>query len=178
MARGVGSTRADLRLQDYRDIHDAPFDAICSIEMVEAVGRVLADLLPDRGALLKPGGKACIQSIVIDDGLWDRYIKLHRFHPAVHLPRRLPALPREFRRAAEAAGLRVVDEFAFGADYAEPCGAGAKIPGAKRQDPAAGFDERFVRIWEFYSPTAKPRSPCRTSTSCSTRWSNDIRHDA
>ena len=31
--------RADLRLQDYRDIADAPFDAICSIEMVEAVGR-------------------------------------------------------------------------------------------------------------------------------------------
>ena len=39
---GVGTgagARADLRLQDYRDITDAPFDAICSIEMVEAVGR-------------------------------------------------------------------------------------------------------------------------------------------
>ena len=37
---------ADLRLQDYRDIHDGPYDAICSIEMVEAVGqRILAHLL-------------------------------------------------------------------------------------------------------------------------------------
>jgi cyclopropane-fatty-acyl-phospholipid synthase len=40
--------QADLRLQDYRDIHDGPYDAVCSIEMVEAVGpRVLAHLLPD-----------------------------------------------------------------------------------------------------------------------------------
>jgi cyclopropane-fatty-acyl-phospholipid synthase len=31
--------RSDLRLQDYRDIRRRPFDAICSIEMVEAVGQ-------------------------------------------------------------------------------------------------------------------------------------------
>ena len=40
---GLGGPTRDLRLQDYRDIGktmaDAPFDAICSIEMVEAVGR-------------------------------------------------------------------------------------------------------------------------------------------
>jgi cyclopropane-fatty-acyl-phospholipid synthase len=67
--------RADLRLQDYRDIDDAPFDAICSIEMVEAVGR---EYWPTYFAavskLLKPGGRACIQSIVIDDAFYDRYI--------------------------------------------------------------------------------------------------------
>ena len=39
MARLGTQDQADLRLQDYRDIQDAPFDAICSIEMVEAVGR-------------------------------------------------------------------------------------------------------------------------------------------
>ena len=39
MARLGTQNQADLRLQDYRAIQDAPFDAICSIEMVEAVGR-------------------------------------------------------------------------------------------------------------------------------------------
>ena len=38
--QNAGQTeRSDLRLQDYRDIQDEPFDAICSIEMIEAVGR-------------------------------------------------------------------------------------------------------------------------------------------
>ena len=66
---------ADLRLQDYRDIHDAPFDAICSIEMVEAVGREYwPTYFSAVSKLLKPGGKACIQSIVIDDAFYERYI--------------------------------------------------------------------------------------------------------
>jgi cyclopropane-fatty-acyl-phospholipid synthase len=33
------SEKTDLRLQDYRDIDDGPYDAICSIEMIEAVGK-------------------------------------------------------------------------------------------------------------------------------------------
>ena len=65
----------DLRLQDYRDIGrttgDAPFDAICSIEMVEAVGREYwPTYFASVSRLLKPGGRACIQSIVIDDALF------------------------------------------------------------------------------------------------------------
>jgi cyclopropane-fatty-acyl-phospholipid synthase len=68
MAQHGVAGQADLRLQDYRDISDGPYDAICSIEMVEAVGR---EYWPTYFAsikrLLKPGGKACIQSIVIDD---------------------------------------------------------------------------------------------------------------
>ena len=50
--------RADLRLQDYRDINDAPFDAICSIEMVEAVGREYwPTYFGAVSKLLKPGGR-------------------------------------------------------------------------------------------------------------------------
>src|SRR3990167_3434688 len=60
------SSRADLRLQDYRDINDGPYDAICSIEMVEAVGREYwPTYFQSVARLLKPGGRACIQSIVI-----------------------------------------------------------------------------------------------------------------
>ena len=79
MAKIDASAKADLRLQDYRDIgktsSDEPFDAICSIEMVEAVGREYwPEYFQTVARLLKPGGHACIQSIVIADALFDRYV--------------------------------------------------------------------------------------------------------
>jgi len=62
--------KTDLRLQDYRDIDDGPYDAICSIEMIEAVGKEFwPTYFQTVSQQLKPGGKACIQSIVIDDAL-------------------------------------------------------------------------------------------------------------
>ena len=68
--------QADLRLQDYRDIDDGPYDAVCSIEMIEAVGQEYwPTYFQTVSKMLKPGGKACIQSIVIDDALFDRYVK-------------------------------------------------------------------------------------------------------
>lgn len=74
--------RADLRLQDYRDIDDGPYDAICSIEMIEAVGQPYwAQYFATLHRLLKPGGRACIQSIVIKDQLFDRYIRGTDFIP-------------------------------------------------------------------------------------------------
>ena len=57
MARAGLSERADLRLQDYRDIRDQPFDAIVSIEMFEAVGREYwAGYFDTFKRCLKPGG--------------------------------------------------------------------------------------------------------------------------
>lgn len=142
----------DLRLQDYRDITDEPFDAICSIEMVEAVGR---EYWPAYFAavqrLLKPGGRACVQSIVIDDQLFDRYIDSTDFIQQYIFPGGCLPCPREFRREAAAAGLEVVDEFAFGADYAETLRRWRESFLAERGPILQlGFDERFMRIWEFY----------------------------
>ena len=67
MASASASAEADLRLQDYRDIgktsSDEPFDAVCSIEMVEAVGREYwPEYFQTVARLLKPGGHACIRS--------------------------------------------------------------------------------------------------------------------
>ncbi len=152
MARcGVGG-RADLRLQDYRDIREAPFDAICSIEMVEAVGREYwPQYFETVARLLKSGGHACIQSIVIDDALFERYIGSTDFIQQYIFPGGCLPCPREFRKAAAAAGLDVVDEFAFGADYAETLRRWREKFLAERQRVLTlGFDERFVRIWEFY----------------------------
>ena len=150
-ATGQGD-RADLRLQDYRDITDAPFDAVCSIEMVEAVGREYwPQYFQTVNRLLKPGGRACIQSIVIDDALWDRYIHSTDFIQQYIFPGGCLPCPREFRREAAAAGFDVIDEMPFGADYAETLRRWRDSFLAHRsQVPQLGFDERFLRIWEFY----------------------------
>jgi len=151
VSSGAGA-RADLRLQDYRDITDAPFDAICSIEMVEAVGRAYwPQYFKTVSRLLKPGGRACVQSIVIDDALFDRYVGSTDFIQQYIFPGGCLPCPREFRRQAQAAGLEVVDEFAFGADYAETLRRWREAFLARQAEVVAlGFDQRFMRIWEFY----------------------------
>ncbi len=143
---------AELRLQDYRDIQDGPFDAICSIEMVEAVGREYwPTYFASIARLLKPGGRACIQSIVIDDALFERYIRSTDFIQQYIFPGGCLPCPREFRREAQAAGLKVVDEMAFGADYAETLRRWREsFLEARAQVLQLGFDERFIRTWEFY----------------------------
>ncbi|NMM76588.1 cyclopropane-fatty-acyl-phospholipid synthase family protein [Acidovorax sp. SRB_24] len=146
------SGRADLRLQDYRDIGDGPYDAVCSIEMVEAVGREYwPTYFQAVHRLLKPGGKACIQSIVIDDALFRRYIGSTDFIQQYIFPGGCLPCPSEFRRAAEAAGLRVQQEFAFGPDYAETLRRWRERFVAQRAlILQQGFDERFLHLWEFY----------------------------
>jgi cyclopropane-fatty-acyl-phospholipid synthase len=142
----------ELRLQDYRDLREEPFDAICSIEMVEAVGREYwPGYFGSVARLLKPGGRACIQSIVIDDALWPRYVRGTDFIQQYIFPGGCLPCPAEFRKAAAQAGLRVADEFAFGADYAETLRRWRDAFLARRAEVLAlGFDEPFMRLWEFY----------------------------
>lgn len=148
---GLG-TQADLRLQDYRDIQDGPFDAIVSIEMFEAVGREYwASYFRTVRDRLKPGGKACIQSITIRDDLFARYLRSTDFIQQYVFPGGLLPSASAFRAEARKAGLEVVGELAFGADYAETLRRWrvdflAHEPAVRAQ----GFDTRFVRIWEFY----------------------------
>lgn len=156
MARLSVSDKADLRLQDYRDIGkttpDAPFDAICSIEMVEAVGREYwPEYFQTVARLLKPGGHACIQSIVIADELFERYISSTDFIQQYVFPGGCLPCPREFRAQAEAAGFDVVDEFSFGLDYARTLRLWRDAFVAQEARVLElGFDRRFIRIWEFY----------------------------
>jgi len=151
VSQGTGQ-RADLRMQDYRDINDGPFDAICSIEMVEAVGREYwPQYFETVHRLLKTGGRACIQSIVIDDALFERYVNSTDFIQQYIFPGGCLPSPGEFRRQAEAAGLKVVDELAFGPDYAETLRRWRhQFLAEQRRILQLGFDERFMRLWEFY----------------------------
>ena len=144
--------RSDLRLQDYRDIHGGPFDAVCSIEMIEAVGREYwPTYFSTIAQQLKAGGHACIQSIVIRDELFERYIRSTDFIQQYIFPGGCLPCPREVHAQARLAGLEVVDEFAFGADYAETLRRWReKFLAEKARVLQTGFDERFIRIWEFY----------------------------
>ena len=156
MQREGVSGKADLRLQDYRDIGktttDAPFDAVCSIEMVEAVGREYwPEYFQTVYRLLKPGGYACIQSIVIADELFERYLTSTDFIQQYVFPGGCLPCPKEFRAQAIKAGLQVVDEFSFGQDYARTLQLWREQFAAQHAHVSQlGFDERFVRIWEFY----------------------------
>lgn len=146
------ASRADLRLQDYRDIQGGPFDAICSIEMIEAVGQAYWPGYFDTLArLLKPGGRACVQSIVIDDALFERYVRGTDFIQQYVFPGGCLPSPERFRAQARRAGLRVADEFAFGADYAETLRRWRQRFTQHRAEVLAqGFDAGFLRTWEFY----------------------------
>jgi cyclopropane-fatty-acyl-phospholipid synthase len=142
----------ELRYQDYRDIADGPFDAIASIEMFEAVGREYwPSFFETLKTQLKPGGKACIQSITIRDDLFERYLKSTDFIQQYIFPGGLLPSPSAFRAAAAKAGLQVVGELDFGLDYAETLkrwrSGFLAAEGPVRQ---LGFDTRFMRIWEFY----------------------------
>lgn len=156
MARVGAADKADLRLQDYRDIGttsgDAPFDAICSIEMVEAVGREYWPTYFQAVArLLKPGGQACVQSIVIADALFERYVSSTDFIQQYIFPGGCLPCPTEFRAQARAAGLEVIDEFSFGQDYAHTLRLWREqFMAQESRVLQLGFDKRFIRIWEFY----------------------------
>ena len=144
--------KADLRLQDYRDIKDAPFDAVCSVEMIEAVGKEYwPTYFASVANLLKPGGRACIQSIVIDDALYARYINSTDFIQQYIFPGGCLPSPSVFRAQAQAAGLQVEQEHAFGFDYAETLKRWREAFLQHRDEVLTlGFDKRFMQIWEFY----------------------------
>ena len=146
------AAQADLRLQDYRDIADGPFDAIASIEMFEAVGREYwGSFFANLHTQLKPGGRACIQTITIRDEHFDRYVRSSDFIQQYIFPGGMLPSPSAFRAEAAKAGLEVVREHAFGPDYAETLRRWRhQFLHQDQQVRQLGFDTRFMRIWEFY----------------------------
>lgn len=143
--------RADLRLQDYREEHGR-YDAVASIEMFEAVGEAYwPAYFGTLRRCLAPGRRACVQTIVIADELFARYRTGSDFIQQYIFPGGMLPSPAAFRRAAGRAGLAIVDEHAFGLDYARTLATWrqrfhARIDAVR----ALGFDERFVRLWDFY----------------------------
>ncbi len=143
--------QAELRLQDYRDV-EGEFDAIASIEMFEAVGEAYWDSYFDCVAQrLKTGGRACIQTITIDDALFERYRTGTDFIQQYIFPGGMLPSPSVFRAQAERHGLKVVNELVFGLDYARTLELWHAAFLEKRPEvEAQGFDRAFIQTWRFY----------------------------
>ena len=143
--------RVDLRLQDYRDI-EGKYDAIASIEMFEAVGEAYwDDYFSCIARCLKAHGRACIQTITIDDELFERYRSGTDFIQQYIFPGGMLPSIEKFREAAGRQGLQVINEFAFGHDYARTLRTWRDtFHHALPEVRELGFDERFIRTWDFY----------------------------
>jgi cyclopropane-fatty-acyl-phospholipid synthase len=142
---------AAIELRDYRD-ERGRYEAVVSIEMIEAVGErwwpayfaKLAEVLP-------AGGRALVQAIVIDDALFERYRAGSDFIQQYVFPGGMLPSPARFAFEAAAAGLQVAEAHRFGADYARTLAAWrSRFLSGWPEARALGFDERFRRLWEFY----------------------------
>lgn len=144
-------TLAQLELRDYRDL-DGQYDAIVSIEMFEAVGERFWQVYFDTvAARLKPGGSALVQSITIDEAVFERYRDSADFIREFIFPGGMLPSHERFSRAAAQAGLATADRFHFGRDYAETLRRWNDAFLQHREVIAAqGFDERFRRLWQLY----------------------------
>ncbi len=147
-----GAAGIEFRKQDYRDV-TGQFDAIASVEMVEAVGQQYwPDFFDCIARCLKPGGRAAIQYIAMRDELFDAYAKSADFIQAYVFPGGMLVRESAFRRLAEERGLAWRDRTSFGQDYAETLRAWRENFDRAVEDGRLppGFDERFVRLWRFY----------------------------
>ena len=142
---------ADLKICDYRDSHEQ-YDAIASIEMFEAVGEAYWDsYFACLARNLKPGGRACIQTIVIADELFERYRRGTDFIQQYIFPGGMLPSPAVFRQYAAKHGFTRVDELAFGMDYAKTLEIWLHdFQQQLAQVQKQGFDREFIRTWEFY----------------------------
>ena len=141
----------EVRLQDYRDCQDK-FDGIASVEMFEAVGeKHWPEYFDAIAKCLKTGGKACIQTIVIAEDLFERYRHNTDFIQQYVFPGGMLPSRASFRASAAKAGLKVEGEFAFGFDYAKTLCLWRDNFNQKLQEVRQlGFDEAFIRLWNFY----------------------------
>jgi cyclopropane-fatty-acyl-phospholipid synthase len=145
------SNRAEIRLEDYRKT-GGRFDSIVSIEMFEAVGeRYWPQYFNVVGERLKSGGRAVIQTILIRDELFAGYRRRSDFIRHYVFPGgMLPSLAR-FKEEAAGAGLKVVDVFSFGQDYAQTLRDwSSRMRQREKEILALGRSGQFLRNWQFY----------------------------
>ncbi len=141
----------DIRLEDYRDASGI-YDGVVSIEMFEAVGERWWPTFFDRVAgLLKSGAAAAVQTITIDEAVFEDYRRNPDFIQRYIFPGgMLPSVER-FGRAATAAGLSLGAAYNFGHDYARTlCDWAERFERVVPQVRALGYDDRFVRMWRYY----------------------------
>jgi len=145
------SDRIEVRLQDYRETAEQ-FDAVASVEMVEAVGRRWWGAYLDSIARnLKLGGRAALQFISIEDRLFERYARNADFIQAYIFPGGLLLDEPQFEALASKRGLSWADRHSFGRDYAETLRRWRdRYDEAVASGALKGFAESFHGLWRYY----------------------------
>ena len=152
VARAGLSDRVTILLEDYRDL-TGTYDKLVSIEMIEAIGHQYLDTyLAKCASLLKPHGLAMVQAITIEDHRYEQalhsvdFIKRHIFPGSF-----IPAISAITGAMARSTDLRLVSQEDFGPSYALTLRHWReRFMGRLADVRALGYDERFIRMWEFY----------------------------
>lgn len=152
LAKVAPGGNSAVEIVDYRAAK-GHYDAIASVEMVEAVGQdYWPDYIDALHRLLRPGGRAAIQYIAIDDAVFDAYSASADFIQTYIFPGGCLISESRFRALAEARGFTWQDERRFGQDYAETLRRWrVRFDAAivERRLPQ-GFDAQFIDLWRFY----------------------------
>jgi cyclopropane-fatty-acyl-phospholipid synthase len=145
------SDKIEIRLQDYRHIAEQ-FDAVASVEMVEAVGqRWWGAYLEAIARNLRSGGRAALQFISIDHRLFDGYARNPDFIQTYIFPGGILLDEPRFEALARERGLSWQNRDGFGLDYAEtPKRWRQRYDAAIARGALAGFSERFHNLWRYY----------------------------
>lgn len=144
--------RITLLMHDYRDL-EGTFDRVVSIEMIEAIGHQYLDTYFAKVAsLLKPDGQAMIQAITIEDHRYVQardsvdFIKRHIFPGSF-----IPSVAAMTGAVAKSSDLRLFNLEDIGPSYALTLRAWrGRFLSRLDQVRALGYDQRFIRMWEFY----------------------------
>lgn len=147
----VSPDKAQFEIRDYRDVNDQ-YDHVVSIEMFEAVGYEYWPTYFEKiKRVLAADGKAVIQTITIADELFEDYRKDTDFIQQFIFPGGLLPSIKVFKERASSAGLKIINQHAFGLDYAETLRRwNETFSREKVSISALGFDHNFMRTWEFY----------------------------
>jgi cyclopropane-fatty-acyl-phospholipid synthase len=140
-----------VELRDYRDL-SGEYDAVVSIEMLEAVGaEYYGDYFGAVSRALKPGGRASIQVITFPHDAYEaqlrgaNWIQRYIFPGGV-----LPSLAA-IESSLEGTGLLVEDVRDIRDSYALTLKAWRESFFEHVDEVRAmGFDERFIRMWDYY----------------------------
>jgi cyclopropane-fatty-acyl-phospholipid synthase len=145
------SRQVEIRLQDYRETAEQ-FDAVASVEMVEAVGQRWWGAYVDSIARnLRAGGRAALQFISFDHRTFDRYVRNADFIQTYIFPGGCLVDEPRFAELAVERGLSWQDREGFRLDYAETLKRWReRYDQAVAHGALEGFTEAFHNLWRYY----------------------------
>jgi cyclopropane-fatty-acyl-phospholipid synthase len=152
VARANLGDRITLLLDDYRDLR-GEFDALVSIEMIEAVGHQYLDTyFRQCSALLRPHGAMLLQAITIRDQFYEQAKRSVDFIKRFIFPGSfIPSAQALLNSLARSTDLKMFHMEDIGPHYARTLRLWRERLLARREDVhALGYPETFVRMWEYY----------------------------